>query len=120
MNDMKNEEILQEAKEHEAILKKLVVVIDQSPLVTTESGQENSPNTFEGNKITCHFEDGSEQDKSAKQRLIKKMSYQASKPSPLALALKNLGVNTGEKSEDAESFVPNFKMKLKIQHSELQ
>ena len=111
MNDIKNEEILQEAKEHEAILKKLVIVIDQSPLVTTESGQENSPNTFE---------DGSEQDKSAKQRLIKKMSYQASKPSPLALALKNLGVNTGEKSEDAESFVPNFKMKLKIQHSELQ
>jgi len=32
------------------------------------------------------------------------MSYQASKPSPLALALKNLGVNVskGEKTEETQ------------------
>jgi hypothetical protein len=32
----------------------------------------------------------------------------------LALALKNLGVNTGDRAEEADPMVPALKMKLKM------
>lgn len=42
------------------------------------------------------------------------MSQQANKTTPLSLALKNLGVNTRERINEADSLVPALKMKLKM------